>query len=71
MPLTLSGNKVEIGWTWQGYSKFLDQSEIQVDRADGKGWQVLTFDTTPDYTGTPTHWKYRAIYRVDDQQLGQ
>jgi hypothetical protein len=28
MPLTLSGNKVEIGWTWQGYSKFLDQSEI-------------------------------------------
>jgi hypothetical protein len=42
-----------------------------VDRADGKGWQVLTFDTTPDYTGTPTHWKYRAIYRVDDQQLGQ
>lgn len=75
LTLTLSGNKIDIGWTWQGYGKFLDQCEIQVDR--GTGWQVLTFDTTPGYTDTTAHpatltqWKYRAIYRVDDEQVGQ
>jgi hypothetical protein len=25
--------------------------ETQVDRADGKGWVMLAFDTTPNYTG--------------------
>lgn len=75
LTLTLNGNKVEIGWGWLGYAKFLDQCEIQVDR--GSGWQVLTFDTTPGYTDTAPHpatlteWKYRAIYRVDDEQVGQ
>ena len=65
---TISGNKVEIGWCWQGHGKFLDQCELQVDR--GTGWQVLTFDTTP-FPATLTQWKYRAIYRVDDAQVGQ
>jgi hypothetical protein len=37
---------------------------------------MLTWDTTPDYTdttpfpATPTKWKYRAIYRVADAQVG-
>lgn len=72
----ISGGRVEIKWTWGGYSKFLDQCEIQVDRGDGQGWRVLTFDTTPGYTDTQpfpaavTQWKYRAIYRVDDAQVG-
>ena len=72
---TVAGNKVEIDWSWQGNSQFLDQLEIQVDR--GNGWQILTFDSTPGYTDTTPHpttltrWKYRAIYRVDDQQVGQ
>jgi len=72
---TINGNQVDLGWTWQGYGKFLDQCEIHVDR--GNGWQVLTFDTTPGYTDTTplpatvTRWKYRAIFRVDDQQVGQ
>jgi hypothetical protein len=54
----------------------LDLLEIQVDRGDGKGWVFLTFDTTPNYTdttpfpATPTKWKYRAIYRVGDAQVG-
>jgi len=75
LTLAISGNKIEIGWGWQGHSKYLDQCEIQVDR--GTGWQVLTFDTTPGYTDTTplpatlTQWKYRAIYRVDDTQVGQ
>lgn len=70
----VSGGKVEIDWSWQGNSQFLDQLEIQVDR--GTGWQILTFDSTPGYTDTTAHpatltrWKYRAIYRVNDQQVG-
>ena len=70
------GSGVQIGWGWQGLSKFLDQCEIQVDRGDGKGWVVLTYDTTPGYLDTTpfptalTKWKYRAIYRVDDTPVG-
>ena len=72
----LSAAGVQLGWGWQGLGKHLDQCEIQVDRGDGKGWVVLTFDTTPGYLDTApfptalTKWKYRAIYRVDDHQVG-
>ncbi len=61
----------------QPLAPFLDQCELQVDRAGGKGFIVLTFDTTPGYTDTTpfpaalTKWKYRDIYRVDDHQVGQ
>ncbi len=71
---TVAGNKVELDWTWGGNSQFLDQLEIQVDR--GNGYQILTFDSTPGYTDTTPHpatlarWKYRAIYRVNDTQVG-
>jgi hypothetical protein len=73
---TLTGNHVFIGWGWGGNSAFLDLLEIQVDRADGKGWAFLTYDSTPNYAdtapfpATPTKWKYRAIYRVADAQVG-
>jgi hypothetical protein len=73
---TVSGTHVDRNWKWQGYRKFIDQLEIQVDRADGRGFMVLTFDTTPGYNdtaafpATPTQWKYRAIYRVNDMQVG-
>jgi hypothetical protein len=76
LTLTLQGNAVLVGWGWQGFSAFLDMLEIQVDRGDGKGWAFLTMDTTPNYTdtfplpATPTKWKYRAIYRVGDAQVG-
>jgi len=55
----------------------LDICEIEVDRSDSKGFVMLTFDTTPNYTdttpfpSTPTKWTYRAIYRVGDQRVGQ
>jgi len=70
-------NGVQINWSWQGWAKFLDQCEIHVDRSDGKGWTILTFDTTPGYLDTTpaptsfTQWKYRAIFRLDDAQVGQ
>ena len=66
----------DIDVTIGGNSAFLDQCEIQVDRGDGKGWVLLAIDTTPNYTdttpmpATPTKWKYRAIYRVGDHQVG-
>ncbi|MCB1078888.1 MAG: hypothetical protein KDM64_13795, partial [Verrucomicrobiae bacterium] len=77
LALTVAGNAVQIDWGWQGYTDFLDQCEIEVDRGTGGGWTLLTFDTTPGYTDTAAHpatpakWKYRAIYRVDDHQVGQ
>lgn len=70
----ISGATVEIGWGWGGNSAYLDLCEIQVDR--GSGWALLTYDSTPGYTdtaphpATPTKWKYRAIYRVSDAQVG-
>ena len=74
---TVNGGRVDIGWSWEGNAKFLDMCEIQVDRGDGKGWSLLAFDTTPNYTDnapfptTLTRWKYRAIYHLDDAQVGQ
>ena len=72
--VTLQGNQSLVGWGWGGHSQFLDLCEIQVDR--GTGWQLLAMDTTPGYTdtapfpATPAKWKYRAIYRVGDAQVG-
>ncbi|MFA6560763.1 MAG: hypothetical protein WCV00_02515 [Verrucomicrobiia bacterium] len=74
--LTRSATGVNVGWNWGGYMSFLDMIEIQVDRSDSKGFVFLANDTTPGYTDTtpqpasPTKWKYRAIYRVGDEQVG-
>lgn len=73
----VTGGAVKLGWGWGGHSAYLDMCELQVDRGDGKGFVVLAFDTTPNYTdtfplpATPTKWKYRAIYRVNDAPIGQ
>lgn len=70
------GGKVFIDWGWGGFSAFLDMLQIQVDRADAKGFVDLAYDTTPGYTdtqplpATPVKWKYRAIWRVGDEQVG-
>ena len=70
----VSGSHVDLDWDWQGHGKFLDMAELQVDR--GSGFVILAFDTTPGYTdttpfpATATVWKYRAIYRVNDAQVG-
>jgi hypothetical protein len=70
------GNQSIVKWGWGGYADYLDSCEIQVDRGDGKGFVLLTIDTTPGYTDTQpfptarTVWTYRAIYRVGDGQVG-
>ena len=66
-----------VNWGWQGYGPFLDQCELQVDRADTKGFVLLAIDTKPGYTdtqpfpGAPAKWTYQAIYRVADSRVGQ
>ena len=66
---------VFLDWGWDGNAAFLDMIEFQVDR--GTGFVFLANDTTPGYTDTApqpsvlTKWKYRAIFRVGDQQVGQ
>lgn len=73
--LEISGGQVVARWGWLGYEPFLDLLEIQVDR--GSGYQLLTFDSTPDYTDTTPFpataalWKYKAIFRVGDDRVGQ
>ena len=73
----LNADHVEIGWGWGGYRNEVDMLEIQVDRADGKGWVLLAFDTTPDYTDTTPHptvltaWKYRACFYLNDAPVGK
>ncbi len=73
---TAFGSVVAIGWDWQGYSAFLDMTEIQVDRGGGQGFVLLVFDVTPGYDdktpfpATPARWSYRAIYRVGDGRVG-
>jgi hypothetical protein len=70
------GANVFVNWSWGGYVNYLDMCEIQVDRGDGKGFIDLAFDTSPGYTdtapfpATPAKWTYRAIYRVNDAQVG-
>ncbi len=76
LDVQLIGNTVKVIWGWGGDSKFLDLCELQVDRGDGKDWNLLAYDTTPNYFDTamqpamPAKWKYRAIYRVADSQVG-
>jgi hypothetical protein len=74
--VSIMGNQVNVKWGWGGNSAYLDSCEIQVDRADGKGFGLLTIDTTPGYTDTQpfpaasAKWTYKAIYRLDDAQVG-
>ena len=74
--VSIVGNHVQVKWNFGGYSAFLDSCEIQVDRGDGKGFGLLTIDTTPGYTDTQpfptahTVWVYRAIYQLNDAQVG-
>ena len=56
-----------------------DALDIYVDRQDGAGFVFLATDTKPDYLDTVDHpegvdsavYDYKAIYRIDDEQVGQ
>lgn len=71
-----AGAEVKVFWNWQGFRAFLTMIELQVDRGDAAGWQLLAMDTTPGYNDThafppaATRWKYRAIFRKGDARVG-
>lgn len=69
----VNGGHPEILWV----KKHSDGIDIQVDRGNGV-WAFLATDTVPNYIdtfalpaqGASATWKYRCIYRVDDEQVG-
>ena len=71
-----SGSEVNLKWGWQGLVAWLDACEIMVERGVGTGYVPLIIDTTPNYTDTHPFpatkqiWTYKAIYRLNDRQVG-
>ena len=71
--IVLQAGHPNIVWKKQG----MDALEIHVDR--GTGFAFLALDTMPDYLdtaplpapGASAVWKYKAIYRLRDEQVGQ
>jgi hypothetical protein len=69
----VQGGKPEILWTKGEY----DGLAIYVDRGTD-AWSFLAIDTYPDYidnfalpaSGSAAVWRYRAIYRYDDIEVG-
>ena len=53
-----------------------DALEIWVDRNDERGFGLFTIANSPRITdttplpATPIHWRYKAIYRLKDAQIG-
>ena len=75
-PILTAQNKAGhpiIGWT-KGAAAAI---EIWVDRGDGAGFTFLTINTEPNTSDnqplptTSAVWKYKAIYRLHDEQIGQ
>jgi hypothetical protein len=74
LKIEMQAGHPNIIWPKQG----MDGVEIHVDR-DGKGFIFLTIDTVPNYLdtaalpapGQSAVWKYKAIYRLNDEQVGQ
>jgi len=74
LTVTLQAAHPNVGWVKQG----MDGLEILVDRGTGT-FAFLAFDTIPDYLdtaalpapGASAVWKYKAIYRLGDEQVGQ
>jgi hypothetical protein len=73
--LSLNAGHPHIGWAKQG----MDSLELWRDCGDGKGFVQLNITTNTDYAdnspmpapGVSAVWKYKAIYRLNDQQVGQ
>jgi hypothetical protein len=74
LDVTIQAGHPNVGWTKQG----TDGLELWVDRGTGT-FAFLAFATVPDYLdtqvlpapGASAVWRYKAIYRVADEQVGQ
>ena len=75
--LKISGGAVLVGWSFQGLRDVVSMLAIHCDRHDGKGRNLVTHDTTPNYTdttpfpATPTVWTYDATWMIGDALVGQ
>ena len=73
LKVILSSGAVKVIWI-KGQA---DAIHIEVDRSDGNGFVLLGVDTQPDYIdttplpATSTIWKYRAMYKIKDEMVGQ
>jgi hypothetical protein len=73
--LSLNAGHPHVGWPKQG----MDSLELWKDWGDGKGFVLLTYTTNTDYAdisplpapGVSAVWKFKGIYRLKDQQVGQ
>lgn len=71
LKLVFKGGAVEVQWK-KGVA---DAVLLEVMRS-GSEWTFLAIDSEPHYTDTapitePATWKYRAIYLLHDEQIGQ
>lgn len=74
LKINLDAGKPVIAWK-KGKA---DSIDIYVDRGDGKGFIYLANDSAPDFTDKSditsnekiAEWKYKAIYRIKDEQVG-
>jgi len=70
LKLVRKGRDIEVQWKKGG----ADSLHIETDK--GAGWQFLAVDSVPHYTDTTpvtaaATWKYRAMYIVNDELVGQ
>jgi hypothetical protein len=70
LKLLVQGGQVEVQWV-KG-----DADSIRIECDKGTGWQFLAIDSVPHYTDTtpitaPATWKYRGMYIVSDELVGQ
>lgn len=68
--LAMMGGQVEVQWVKS------EADAIRIETDKGSGWQLLSIDTVPHYTDTtpitgPALWKYRAMYLIADELVGQ
>jgi hypothetical protein len=70
LKLVIKGGQVEVQWT-KG-----EADSIRIETDKGAGWQFLAIDAIPHFTDStpitaPATWKYRAMYIVSDELVGQ
>ena len=75
LKVRMAAGKPEIVWK-KGKA---DSIDIYVDRGDGKSFVYLANDSNPNFRDNSeipagaeiSEWKYKAIYRIRDEQVGQ
>ncbi len=73
LSVAMEHGQPRLSWLKNG----MDCLEVEVDR--GNGFVLMTIDLTPGHlddaqlppAGSTALWKYRAIYRMKDQRVGQ